>query len=129
MTTQNNNIPNFASVNQVFQLKRIAENNGSKWFSPDNMRFSGSRIHDTCYGGCVFVSSEYTGFSREGRAYTVRVMMDDGSITNWGGFLSYSTRYEAHKEAAWLGRAIKAGKIRWADNGYELEAIETEELI
>lgn len=54
--------------------------NGSHWWDPDTMRFFGTRVSDAVLqgpGGIYFVSSEYTGFDRTGRGYTVRKFNPD----------------------------------------------------
>lgn len=78
---------------------------GQHWFTAETKRFFGSRIGSTLYGGRYFVSSEHTGFNREGRAYTIRFVEDDGSIDTPGEFLEYDTRDKAHRQARRLGLA------------------------
>jgi hypothetical protein len=56
----------------------IAENrrSGFHWFSTDTMRFFGTRLNRSLLfkgpGGVYFVTSEWTGFNRDRRGYTVR---------------------------------------------------------
>ena len=52
MTFTKKQVKNMANVSILFQLKRIAKDNGSHFFDKDSMRFFQSRIHDVVYGGC-----------------------------------------------------------------------------
>ena len=90
-------------------IEEIADANaatGHYWFDPDTMRSFGTRLGDgTIYAGRVFVSSDYTGYDRRGRAYTVRIALPDGSIGNIGGFLAFTSRTAAHKAAESIATA------------------------
>ena len=92
-------------------VERFSELAGQHWFSTDTKRFFGSRIGGTLYGGRYFVSSEYTGFNHDGRAYTVRYVENDGGIGTVGDFLEYETYGKAHRVAAKLGREILAAEV------------------
>lgn len=79
---------------------------GHHWFTPDTMRSFGTRLGDeTIYAGRVFVSSDYTGSDRRGRAYTVRIALPDGKIDNIGGFLAFTSRTAAHRTAESIATA------------------------
>jgi len=102
------------TLDQIKQANKDAGLHGvipAHWFEPASMRFFGSRVHATTYGpdsvGKVyFVSSEYTGFEREQRAYTVRVFEPaNGSVSNASDFNEFSTRAAAHRAAANLARS------------------------
>lgn len=57
------------------EIRAHNQSRGGNWFSPDTRRFFGSRTHGDAIngpGGTYFISSEYTGFDRTGRAFTVR---------------------------------------------------------
>ncbi len=84
----------------IDQIKAANKAAGCHWFSPDTLRFFGSRILPTVYAGNVFITSEYAGFDRSGRAYTVRQFdPTDGSVSTVGEFLGYATRSEAVRAA------------------------------
>ena len=78
---------------------------GRHWFKPETKRFFGSRVSSTfypCFDKRVsyFVTSEYTGFNKQGRAYSVRqINWDTGEIDTVGTFLSYKSRAGAHAKA------------------------------
>ncbi len=85
------------TIDQIKEANRAA---GHHWFDPDWMRSFGTRISPTVYAGNVFITSDYTGFDRSERAYTVRQFdPTDGSVSTVGEFLGYATRSEAVKAA------------------------------
>lgn len=89
-------------------------NPNGHWFDADTLRWFGSRIHATIYrcpdGGALFVTSEYTGFDRTGRAFTVRRINPDGwDIETVGEFLAYASRSGAHAAAARLAPTFDNG--------------------
>lgn len=89
-------------IHTIEQAKRAVARTGSHWFDSDTLRFFGSRISSIVYpvtNGCYFVSSEHTGFGREGRAYSVRFCSDTGQIETVGDFLVYPSRNSAHAAA------------------------------
>lgn len=69
---------------------------GSHWWDPDTMRYFGCRVSDAVLqgpGGIYFVTSEYTGFDRQGRGYTVRKFDPDTcDIANAESLNSYASR-------------------------------------
>lgn len=87
------------------QIKRANRDAGLHWFDRDTMRWFGSRVHQTTYGPdsvgrIYFVSSEFTGFDRVERAYTVRVFEPaDGTVGTHLEFLGFSSRSGAHAAA------------------------------
>ena len=94
---------------------------GQYFFSPNTMRGFNSRAQSKDpYGGCVFVTSE-SGWRGSDRRYTVRVMTEDGSIETWGDFRGYS-RYDAHREAQWLGEQVQKGFLTFKDHKLYVEA-------
>ncbi len=87
----------------IDQIKDANKAAGYHFFSPDSLRFFGSRVLPTVYAGNVFITSEYTNWDRSDRAYTVRRLESDGTIETVGEFLGYATRAEAVKVARAAG--------------------------
>lgn len=54
-------------------VKQANKNAGYYFFSKDTMRFFGTRIVSTLYKNNTFITTDYTGFERNNRAYSVRV--------------------------------------------------------
>jgi hypothetical protein len=77
------------------EVRRRNHAAGFHFFSPDTLRWWGSRVGGTLFGGRYFVTSEWTSFDKTGRAYTVREAMPDGSIDTVGEFLAHPTREHA----------------------------------
>jgi len=81
---------------------------GRHWFKPETKRFFGSYVSSTfypCFDKRVsyFVTSEYTGFNKQGRAYSVRqINWDTGEVDTVGNFLTYKSRSYAHAKAKGL---------------------------
>ena len=98
-------LPNFGTIKQV---EAHNENAGHYFFSPDTRRFFRSRIHSNVYGGCVFVTSEklVTRTKRYQRAFTVRMIHENGSIDTVGEFQAFTTRHSAHFYARLIGEEI-----------------------
>jgi hypothetical protein len=93
----------YSSIEEIREANAAT---GHHWFDADTMRGFGTRLGDgRVYGGRLFVSSDYTGFDRTSRAYTVRIALPDGSIDSLGEFLEFPTRASAHAAA----RAAAAG--------------------
>ena len=104
------------SFKSISQFRQLNYQQGYHWFDASSMKFFGTRLHADLYGGCVFVTSDkqYNG----DRKYSVRVGMKDGTINSYA-FVEYDTRSEAHREAKWLGSALKNGTMRWCNDSYE----------
>jgi hypothetical protein len=84
------------------QIIRANYAQGGHWFDKKTKAWFGSRISRTVYpvaDGAYFVSSEYTNFDKDDRAYTVRFAAADGSISTVGEFLAYRNRDAAHRAA------------------------------
>jgi len=109
---------NFSSV---YSFRSHNYSQGYNWFDSSNMRMFGTRLHDTMYGGCVFVTSDKTHDGK--RKYSVRVAMADGSVHSYA-FVQYDTRHEAHKEAKWLASALKDGRMAWDNQWCEFKSTE-----
>ena len=90
---------------------------GRHWFKPETKRFFGHRVSSTfypCFDKRVsyFVTSEYTGFNKQGRAYSVRqINWDTGEVDTVGKFLSYWTHTGAHRKAKSLVIQPYANKV------------------
>ena len=82
------------------EVKQKNRDSGYHFFDPDSMRFFGSRVESSLYKNNTFITSEYTGFDRKSRAYTVRLFNEQtGNIDDVGGFGAYRT-LAAAREAA-----------------------------
>lgn len=117
-------MPTIGTFNSISQIKSTNASNGRYFFSPNSMRFFNSRVHDTLYSGCVFVTSERNDTpycAPQPRVYTVRIAMEDGSIETYGSIGDYATRAQAHREAQWLGNALRNGRVAYNPNTYKFE--------
>lgn len=94
-------------------IETIKRNHSGQWFSPNNIRFFGSRLAKIAYrgaGGIFFVSSErcrylaHTDAWKHPRAYSVRQQLPDGSIDTMGEFQAYRSRETAHRVAKTLAK-------------------------
>lgn len=101
------------------QIKRRNAACGHHYFSPGTMRYFGSRVGSRVFVGsnaAYFVTSEHTGFSRSGRAYTIRKTKDGCAIDTAGkGFLAYKTKAQAETDAKRLaasGRTLPLPRRR-----------------
>lgn len=83
----------FSSVREIIRANKDA---GQHFFSPDTMRFFGSRVLPTVYGGRYFITAE-DDFSGTKRLYTIREAQTDGSVDTVGEFQAYETRAQAVK--------------------------------
>lgn len=57
----------------IADVKQANRNAGYYFFSRDTMRFFGTRIESALYKNNTFITSDYTGFEKTSRAYSVRV--------------------------------------------------------
>lgn len=113
--------------NIIEQIIRANENSGRYFFSKGALRSFNSRVHREVYNGCVFVTSERNDIpycAPQPRVYTVRIAMEDGSIETYGSMGDYATRAEAHREAQWLGNALRDGRVAYNPNTYKFEPVE-----
>jgi hypothetical protein len=84
----------YTSINEIrIEAKRA----GSHFFDADTMRFFGSRVLPTVYGGRYFITSEQDNYGNGARAYTVRIALDKGNVDTVGAFQAYATRAQAVK--------------------------------
>lgn len=104
MTTKNAKRFPRISVNQIQEAMRAA---GSHWWDADTMRSFGTKVKSAVYngpGGAYFVTSDFTGFDRDARGYTVRRYdADKQQIHSEGdGIATVADLEEARAEAARL---------------------------
>ena len=112
----------FANFNDMDDLRLFNAQQGRYFFSPNTMQSFNCRVQSKDpYAGCVFVTSE-SNWRGTDRRYTVRVMRADGSIDTWGDFRGYS-RYDAHREAEWLGEQVRKGFLTYKDHRLYVEAV------
>lgn len=84
----------------IEEIEAANEAIGQHWFSPDTMRFWGSRVDDEIYpvgGGAYFVSSESSPWDK--RVYSVRFAHASGRIRTVGDLGEFPTRKQAHHAA------------------------------
>ena len=85
----------YFTIQDIKNANRAA---GHHFFSPDTMRFFGSRILRGVIGGKYFITSEQREYDTP-RRYTVRVCDDRGHIDTVGDFHSYDTPAQARAAA------------------------------
>ena len=66
----------------IADVRRINKEKGYYFFEHDTMRFFGTRIVSTLYKNNTFITSDYTGFERKKRKYTVRVFDNSTGAVN-----------------------------------------------
>lgn len=67
-------------------VKQANKDAGYYFFSRDTMQFFGTRIVSALYKNNTFITSDYTGFERNNRAYSVRVFHPETGIVNTAKF-------------------------------------------
>ena len=99
----------------IYEIQEINEESGYCFFDPSTMQSFSVRIHDSIYGGCVFVTSELiippqslSLQSRRHRNFVVHMVTEDGDIQTIGSSQGYSRRDKAHAVAKALGDEINA---------------------
>jgi hypothetical protein len=85
------------------QIKQYNSEHGFYFFSPDTLRFFNSKVYPGFIhtpAGVVFITSEKFDY-RSPRLYTVRVMVEDGSVNEFAGceFQQFPTIRAARKFA------------------------------
>ena len=81
-------------------IKQKLSAGGNHFFDHDTMRFFGSRIESSLYKNNTFITSEYTGFERTKRAYTVRYYNEKKkTVVDVSGFGAFSTKDAARQFA------------------------------
>lgn len=99
MATSTNNTDQGYWFTHIGEIRYENERAGQHWFSPESLRWFGSRIGRTVYGGRYFITSEqdtYGAWSNE-RRYTIRVADARGNIDTVGEFGQYATSAEARR--------------------------------
>lgn len=86
----------------VDQLQALNTVNGYYFFSKDTLRFFACRVYAEVWTrpeGWVFITSEKTGFDSSARAYTARIMSEDGNVDEFGGcsFGQFSSKRKAQR--------------------------------
>jgi hypothetical protein len=115
-----------ATVHSISQIKANNARNGYYFFSKGAMRSFNTRVHDAVYGQCVFVTSERNDIpycAPQPRVYTVRIATDDGCIETYGKSGAYATRSQAHREAKWLGNALRNGTVAYNPETYRFQLV------
>lgn len=98
----------------IAEIKRANREAGFYFFSPSAMRFFGSRVLPTVYGGRYFVTSEQPPHGP--RAYAVRRIGADGDVTTIGRTCQHPTARRA-KGAARLAAMLGDGPGPWLPRG------------
>ena len=81
-------------------IKQKLSAGGNHFFDPDTMRFFGSKVESSLYKNNTFITSEYTGFERTKRAYTVRYYNEKkNTVVDVSGFGAFSTKDAAREFA------------------------------
>lgn len=88
----------FRDMHEVIAKNKSA---GFHFFDTDTKTFFGSRVLPTLYGGKWFITSEWTNWYRDHRAWTIREAQEDGGIETVGEFLQYGSLADTK-------RAVKA---------------------
>ena len=108
----------FRDINEVVDDNKAA---GQHFFSPDTMRFFGSRVGKRLYGGMYFVTSEKLPHSGEARRYTVRRALPDGGIVTVGEFQQFATSADAVRAIKGILAPVRAHERSEARGGMEVE--------
>lgn len=123
------------SLFSIAAIRVANANAGQVWFAPDTIRWHGTRVSSTVAiveDGSLFVTSEWDGFDRVGRAYTLRWASNGthpdyprGAVETVGEYLAYPTRGAAltalrRARAGWPGidvarRGESFNSKVWAD--------------
>ena len=83
----------YTSINEIVSEANVA---GSHFFDKKTLRFFGSRILRTIYGGCYFITSEKDTYrDTNPRLYTIRKYEGGLGIETVGEFGQYTTKAQA----------------------------------
>ena len=81
-------------------IKQKLHADGNHFFDPDTMRFFFFIFESSLYKNNTFITSEYTGFERTKRAYTVRYYNEKkNTVVDVSGFGAFSTKGAAREFA------------------------------
>lgn len=67
-------------------VKQANKDAGYYFFSRDTMQFFGTRIVSALYKNNTFITSDYTDFERNNRAYSIRVFHPETGIVDTAKF-------------------------------------------
>lgn len=96
----------YTSINQIIHEAVSA---GSHFFDDSTMRFFGSRILPTIYGGCYFITSERDNYRDSNpRFYTIRKYEGGLKVETVGEFCQFKTRAQA---VSAVNKLIKAETV------------------
>lgn len=79
----------------IAEIKAANAALGHFWFSPETIKFFGTKIMPTVVDGRYFITSEQPPHGP--RKYSVRRAEDNGSISTVGKFCHYPTRQSARR--------------------------------
>jgi len=92
----------------IADIKHDMNAEGSHWWDRDTMSFFGTKVSSQVYngpGGVYFVTSDFTGFDRISRGYTIREYTPGGTvITTVGGIADYPILKNARDETKTLAK-------------------------
>lgn len=81
-------------------VKQNLRAGGNHFFDHDTMKFFGSKVESELYKNNTFITSEYTGFERTKRAYTVRYYNEaKNDVEDVSGFGAFPTKDAAREFA------------------------------
>lgn len=84
----------------IADIKQKLRLGGNHFFDRDTMRWFGSRVESSLYKNNTFITSEYTGFERTKRAYTVRYYDEaKNTVVDVSGFGAFPTKDAAREFA------------------------------
>ena len=89
--------------NTMREIKAANKASGGHWFEPGTLRFFKSIVYNPIYFGRFFITSERFNDGTP-RLFTVRFVNADGSIDSASKFQEFSTKRQAEKFIAEIGR-------------------------
>lgn len=103
----------FRTIAEIEAANRAyaAAHGQESFFAPASLRFLGTQVHSTIYGGRLFITSEQyvatehanSQGSHDGpRRFSIRICDVDGSVATVGEFRGYATFEAAERAAQWL---------------------------
>jgi len=79
----------------IADVKRINADAGYYFFSKETMRFFGTRVVSSLYQNNTFITSDYTGFERNSRKFTVRVFNENTGEVKTANFSDGKSTFNA----------------------------------
>ncbi len=93
----------------ISELRALNKRNGFYFFSPKTMKFFGSRVESSLLKGGYFITSEFTGFERNARAYKVRrANIESGDIDTMSHGIDKNTLFTTKENAKIQVRVLQA---------------------